>query len=349
MKKKVLLVGLGVALAVGLGVFGWSRISSKRVAKVQEKPVNQVSGNAPALNPLEIEAMRARQYPASDIKVEQDLGEQGGYQNSIVSYTSDGLKLYALMSRPDGAKPVAGWPVVILEHGYIDPGQYQTDGPDYQSFISTLAKAGYLVFKPDYRGHGKSEGQPLGGHFSPVYDYDVLNLVAAVKQYPDANATEIGQLGHSLGGHVALNVAVISSDVKATVIAAGVVGSAEDLFYNWANPTYVHDQPAAQVQGALQDLIKQYGDPRSNPDFWAKVSAVNYVKYIVGPVQIHHGTSDTTVPKLFSDHLDAAMKAAGKPDEYYVYDGGDHQFSAPSVRALFLQRMVDFFDRTLKS
>ncbi len=143
-------------------------------------------------------------------------------------------------------------------------------------------------------------------------------------------------------------MAEISPDIEATVIVAGVVGSAEDLFYAWPNPTYVRDQPARSVQGALQDLVAKNGDPHQNPEFWGKVSAVNYVKYISAPVQIHHGSADTTVPKLFSDKLDAAMKVAHKAEEYFVYDGGDHQFSLPGVRDLLLRRTVNFFDLNVK-
>ena len=296
---------------------------------------------APALDPIQIEAMRARSYPGSQLIITQDLGAQFGYHDSIASYLSDGLTLYALVSTPNGAEPAGGWPVIILAHGYIDPPQYQTAGADYRSVIDELAAAGYLVVKPDYRGHGHSQGQPTGGHFSPAYTYDVLNLIASLKTYSDANPERIGLLGHSLGGHVALRTIVVSHDVKATVFMAGVVGSINDILYNWPRSPAPGDRPVALVQGARQRLIAIYGDPKTNPKFWDSASAINYVSAVSGAVQINHDEADSTVPKLFSDHLNAALVAAHKPADYFVYPGDDHQFT--QNHALLMQRILAFY------
>ena len=75
----------------------------------------------PVLNPLQIEAMRAREYPGSDIVVEQVLDPGVNYSRYYVSYLSDGLKIYALMTVPNGEKPATGWPAIIFNHGYIPP------------------------------------------------------------------------------------------------------------------------------------------------------------------------------------------------------------------------------------
>jgi dipeptidyl aminopeptidase/acylaminoacyl peptidase len=58
-------------------------------------------------------------------------------------------------------------------------------------------------------------------------------------------------------------------------------------------------------------------------------------------VQIDQDVGDTAVPKLFSDHLAAALAAAGKPAEYNLYPGDDHQFLRN--RAAVLAATVGFF------
>ena len=294
----------------------------------------------PALDPMSIAAIRARAYSGSPITTLENLGEQGGYRNAIVTYQSDGLTIRALMSTPDGAKPVGGWPVVILGHGYINPAVYQTNGPEYRGFIAALAKAGYLVIKPDYRGHGLSQGTPEGGHFSPVYAYDLLNLIASIKQYPDANPGRIGLLAHSMSGHTALRAIVSTSDIKATVLMAGVVGSFDDIFYNWSHSPVANDLPAI-VQTDRQNLIAAHGEPRQNPQYWAEASAINYVRNVTGAVQVDQSAGDSIVPKIFSDHLVSALQQAGKPVEYNLYPGNDHQFSLN--RTALLQHILNFY------
>ena len=61
-------------------------------------------------NPLEISAMRARDYPGSDIVIEDTLDPGVNYSRYYVSYQSEGLKIYALMTVPNGEKPASGWP-----------------------------------------------------------------------------------------------------------------------------------------------------------------------------------------------------------------------------------------------
>lgn len=298
----------------------------------------------PLPDPLTIEGIRGRSYPGSPIISEQSLGEVSNYKNSIISYQSDGFKVYALMSVPDKPKPLAGWPVIILNHGYINPSNYVTNGPEYRQFIAAFTAAGYVVIKPDFRGHGKSQGVAEGGHFSPAYAYDVLNLISSIKQDSTFNASRIGMFGHSMGGHVSLRSIVTSPDIKATVFMAAVVGSFDDIFYSWPHSPLHLDAPS-QVQVIREALIQKHGDPHGNPNFWASASAINYVSAVVGAVQINQDSGDSTVPTVFSDHLNAALLAAHKPVEYHLYPGNDHQFI--KNRALILQRAVAFYQAHL--
>ncbi|OGD86599.1 hypothetical protein A2Z23_02175 [Candidatus Curtissbacteria bacterium RBG_16_39_7] len=298
---------------------------------------------------MTIEAMRQIEYPGGEIKIEKDLGNRGNFRSYVISYPSDGLKLFALMNVPNppagGQKPEGGWPVIILNHGYIPPDQYSTIN-SYQAFADYFARNGFLVVKPDYRGHADSEGNSEGGHYSPVYTYDVLNIISSIKRYPDANPQKLGMWGHSMGGNVTLRALVVSKDIRASVIAAGVVGSAEDLFYNWRRRTGFRPPSWWATASARALLVQTYGEPKDNPEFWNEISAINYVDSINGPVQIHHGTNDESVPKEFSDHLNEALKKSNKEVEYFVYEGGDHNLSGNSHN-LFLSRSLTFFRQNL--
>jgi len=303
----------------------------------------------PVPNPLSIEFMRKQDYPGSDIVVEQTLAPGANYNQSVVSYRSDGLKIYALMTVPMGQKPATGWPVIIFNHGHIPPAQYRTT-ERYVAYVDAIARSGYIVFKSDYRGHGSSEGRATGGYGSPDFTIDVLNAVSSMKRYKDADPNRIGMWGHSMGGSVTLRAMVVSQDIKAGVIWAGVVASYPDLMTKWHRPPSgsapTPNPSSGFSRGWRNDLTAQYGTPEQNPQFWASISPNSYLSDLSGPIQLHHDVGDSEVPFEFSKTLDQQIKDAGKTVEFYSYPGDDHNIA--NNFGIAMQRSIQFFDKYVK-
>ena len=154
----------------------------------------------------------------------------------------------------------------------------------------------------------------------------------------------IGMWGHSLGGFITLRAMVVSKDIKAGVIWAGVVANYDDLINNWRRPI-----PSSVPSGARrwrQALIDEFGTPKENPEFWKLLSANSFLKDISGPVQLHHGTADASVPIEFSRTLEKQLKEAGKTVELYEYPGDDHNIAANFNIAV--ERSVEFFNKYLR-
>ena len=63
-----------------------------------------------AAQPMEIEVMREGEYPGSDIFVDNELGRGSNYSQYYVHYFSEDLKIYALLTIPDGKPPADGFP-----------------------------------------------------------------------------------------------------------------------------------------------------------------------------------------------------------------------------------------------
>jgi uncharacterized protein len=297
---------------------------------------------------LRIETLRSGSYPGSEITIEETLSREPGYKRYITSYLSEGLKIYALLLLPTGERPKNGWPVIILNHGYIIPERYTPDG-NYIPYADAFAKNGYIVFKPNYRGNGQSEGSPTSTYFSPDYIVDNLNAISSIKKYPLADPAKIGVWGHSMGGNITLKDVVINrKDIKAAVIWGGVVAPINDIIYNWqGRVSYKPDREDLMLRNLnLQELLKVNGTPASNPDFWNSIDPTFYLKDITAPIQIQVGLSDNQVPPDFSRGLYEKLKSIGKSAQYFEYPGSNHDINQDFTKAM--QRTIDFFDRYLR-
>jgi dipeptidyl aminopeptidase/acylaminoacyl peptidase len=298
------------------------------------------------LHPMQILAMRQTPYPGSEITIEAELERGANYSRYYASYLSDGLKIYGLLTVPDGDPPPGGFPGIIFNHGYIPPSVYRTT-ERYIAYVDALARSGYIVFRIDYRGHDRSEGQPSGAYGDPGYAVDVLNAFSSLQKFGLANPQRIGMWGHSMGGYLTLRAMVISPDIKAGVIWAGVVAPYEDLLTRWRRRTGPTSTPAATgARSWRSSWFSRYGSPEENPDFWNGISANSYLDQLSGPLQLHHGTADTSVPLEFSEILAGQLQEADQPYEFYIYEGDNHNLSVNFSTAMF--RTILFFDRYLK-
>lgn len=347
-------------LIVG-GIVAWQFMPAKTLTQT-----NAVAGeiakfvpeatSAPK-DPMSIEAMRQKSYPGSSFTVIQTLSPGSNYTRQFVSYQSDGLKINGVLTIPTAAMPEGGWPAIVFNHGYIPPEVYQPT-ERYIAYVDMLARSGFVLFRPDYRGHADSEGEPEGAYFSLGYTVDVLNAFSSMQQMKEVNPKRIGLWGHSLGGFITQKAIVIEPEIKASVIWGGVVGTYEDMYEYWwskrinpnASPGVTNWTPSEREQAtrrnSRQQFVEQYGEPKLKNLFWQEISAASYVSDISGPVQIHHGTSDETVPYQLSERLAFYLEQAGKPFELYKYPGGDHDISDPNF-TIAMNRTIEFFKKNL--
>ena len=312
-------------------------------------PVPTATDTPTPLHPMSIRYMRQQSYPGSDFVIERTLDPGANYDRRVASYQSEGLKIYGLLTIPVGEPPESGWPIIVFLHGYIPPDQYRTT-ERYVAYQDGFARNGYITLKPDYRGHGSSEGDASRGSRGPDYTVDALNALSSLQRLPEADPERVGMWGHSMGGGITLRSMVVTDEVKAGVIWAGMVATYEETFE--ARPRWVAGHPSVTPEPDVMVTpgegtgLFAYGTFEENPEFWADIDPVTYLQDLSGPVQLHHATGDHSVPVAFSEHFYERLQAAGLPAELYIYEGDDHNISANFSTAM--QRSIAFFDQHVK-
>ena len=125
-----------------------------------------------------------------------------------------------------------------------------------------------------------------------------------------------------------------------------MVASYEDLLQLWTLGAEIGLIPESVQRWGTQ-LLADFGTPENNPLFWSSISANSYVDDLSGPIQLHHGSSDTVVPLSFSNLLLEDITEANGAVEYFMYPGDDHSISASFNTAM--ARSIAFFDRHVKN
>jgi dipeptidyl aminopeptidase/acylaminoacyl peptidase len=314
-----------------------TKTSTRKTVKNQDKP-NPLPEQKPLpSHPMAIERLRSREYLASDFEIEEKLANGTNFERLVVSYKSEGLKIYGLLTIPLAEMPENGFPAILFIHGYIPPDVYSTIN-SYPTYQARLARAGFVTFKPDLRGHGDSEGEPESAHFSEKYVIDTLYALGYLQNYPEVNPERIGYWGHSNGGEIGLRVAVVTDEIKAYSLWAGVVGSFEDLFETY-NPQIDF------LQDLDRPLINNNSLPSENPKFWSLIDPFFHLKKITAPIELQHATGDKSVPVELSQSLKEALEEVGKSVEYWEYQGDDHNISG-NVNTAF-RRSIEFYEKHL--
>ncbi len=300
---------------------------------------------------LTIKYLREMEIRGSEIIFHERLSPGYSYARHLVSYSSEGNQVYGLLTIPFAEPPEGGYKAIVFNHGYIPPDVYQTT-ERYLAYVDYLARNGFVIFKIDYRGHGNSEGNPLGSYFSPGYTIDAITALKSLQTLDYVDPKGIGMWGHSMAGNLVLRAMLVEPDIKAGVIWAGAVYSYEDfLTYGINDHTY---RPPAIPGDLEQDehlrgtrpIFEVNGWPDPESAYWQAVSLTENIEYLTSPIQLHHAEDDPVVNINYSHGLAGALLDSGKSYEFFTYDGGGHNLISPWFDQAML-RTVKFFEDNL--
>ena len=280
-----------------------------------------------------------------------------GFSATLYQYDSAGLKVHALVARPDAPEPDGGWPVVVANHGYhpnpenhgiTASGKDWRPGDYYRRIPELFVARGYLVVMPDYRGHSTSEGFEFteGMLASAYYTEDVLNLLAGLRDIDGINPDELFMWGHSMGGEVTLRALLVSKQIKAASMWSSVGGSIWDQAYYYSryldpaapDSSEIDKDAVTRLRGQITDLDGDFDSDLVEPGL--------SLEHLQTPVIIHHSVGDRGAAYKWSEELAKELYIHGKRYEFWSVPGDKHLFSAEDMEkaadrdAAFFQSVV---------
>ncbi len=140
-----------------------------------------------------------------------------------VEFQSSGSTLYANLFYPSKTLDFQNnRPLIIYCHGLGSQRDFDLRIP------VEFTKRGFYVAALDYQGHGESGGSisdidPSGIPALGLACSNLLNKLETLPFYADVNTSQIGLIGHSLGGMVVLMNQALDSRFKVTVAWAPLV------------------------------------------------------------------------------------------------------------------------------
>lgn len=218
---------------------------------------------------------------------------------------------------------------IIFCHGHAG-----SMDPDLK-YVPWFNASGFNVLMFDFRGHGRSEGDRISmGYF------ERLDLLGAVDYLKRRGFNNIGVLGFSMGGAVAITTAAIEPSIKAVACDGAFADLLEVLIrgIGVVNPAL---RPIGFVVGPLAILFAslRLGAwlPSADPIRWvAKISP--------RPLLLIHGEKDVFIS---TRRIKALYEAAGEPKELWLIPDAGHRNADELYPEEYRKRVVGFFERWL--
>jgi dienelactone hydrolase len=209
----------------------------------------------------------------------------------------DGIELEAFLHRPLGNG--RAFPAVIILHGWGGSAR------DVNYTARLFTASGFAALTVSMRGWGQSDGVDDCGLKQSDDTVAVLEWLA---KYPEIDGEQIGMLGYSQGGQVAL-LAAAKSDRHRYVVS-------------FFAPIELESWAAQTTNSGIPEYVRSV----CSPDMAAR-SPIGVASDISASVLLVHGTRDSRVPITQSLQMVDALKAANAPVDIMLVPGQPHLFS----------------------
>jgi pimeloyl-ACP methyl ester carboxylesterase len=248
--------------------------------------------------------------------------------------TSDGLLLDGTLTRAgDSGRGI------VLCHG-------MTVARDDEGILvraePLLNALGYATLRFDFRGHGRSQGEPLR-HFT--VSGELADLESAVRLMEERGIVVTGLVGASFGGAIAaLYVGQYRHQVEMLLLANPLLSFRSSFLHpdtSWGRSNFLDFESQLQAKG----FVEVGGtDFKIGPAFFEEAArydpAAELGKYR-GSLMVVHGDRDSKISHLHSRECFAALPNPNK--RLRIVEGAEHGFHDEPYESLVTGMIGEYF------
>jgi dipeptidyl aminopeptidase/acylaminoacyl peptidase len=256
---------------------------------------------------MRLTSVDARQLQNVDIAPSQSFSFAGW----------NGEKVYGRVTKPDGYRPGATYPVAFLIHG--GPQGSWTNGWSYRWNPQFYAGLGYAVVTVDFHGstgYGQAFTDAISQHWGdrPLEDLQ-KGWASALSQFAYLDGSRACALGASYGGYMIDWIAGNwNQPWKCLVVHDGVFDnrmmgySTEELWFSeWENG----------------------GTPWDHPENYERFNPIDHVANWKDPMLVIHSSQDFRIPIEQGIGAFTALQRKGIPSEFLTFPNENHWVLKP--------------------
>jgi dienelactone hydrolase len=277
------------------------------------------------------------------LDVKRDLVKnEGSYTRYHVTYAVEkGDRATAWLLVPNDIKPGEKRAGVVAIHQTTKIGKDEpanVGGLANLHYGQELAQRGHVVICPDYHRYGERMVDPykLGWQSATMKGiWDHMRAVDLLTSLPEVDATKIAAIGHSLGGHNSIFLALYDMRVKAVVSSCG---------YN-SFPYYYGGKIAGWSHEGYMPLLKsKYNlDLKKVPFDWPELVGAIAPRALFTNAPTSDSNFETEGVRVCQRSAEPVYQLLGVPEKLvYVYPDAAHDF--PPVER---QKAYAFIEKNL--
>lgn len=250
-------------------------------------------------------------------------------KREFITINSDGYELNGYIIKPLGFDASKKYPVIMSQ--YSGPGSQQVLNKWKMDWETWFAMNGFVICCVDGRGTGGRGKDFESLIYLNLGKYETIDQIAAARymaSQPYVDSNHIGIWGWSFGGYETL----MAMSQKNSCYAAGV-SIAPVTSWRFYDTIYAE---------------RFMRTPQENAQGYDNGAPLKLVDKLKGDLLIMFGSADDNVHVINSMQYIAKLHGNGNQFDMMVYPNMNHSINGCGVRVPLYQRVLNFFERTLK-